>query len=559
MARLPKGLFFTGFLVLSLSPLGCDSGAPATAPLPPVLSSDPRVADAQNRILADRILEDVLILSADSMEGRAPGTPGEARAVTHIARRMAEAGLELLNGDGFLPVELVGMTKRGEASSLVIEGPDGALDLTVGTHVTFWSTSERPLVELQNLPLVFVGHGVEAPEVGWDDFKGADLRGKVLLFLNDDPSVVENGEPLFGGDIRTYYGRWTYKFEQAQRQGAAGAIVVHTDASAAYGWSVIGTSGERLIWQRDYRLDLLAWMDSTRTAVVAESMGTTVPGLFEMASNRDFRPVDTGYRVSARIETAFERVVAPNVAGMIRGSDPDKADEFIVFTAHHDHLGVDPTLEGDQIFNGALDNALGVASILALADAMVEARPARSVLFLSVTAEEGGLLGSGAFVQNPPIPLRQIVANINVDSPQPYGITRDFAAIGIEMNTMGDVFREVAAQYGLRAEGDPNPAAGSFYRSDQVNFAKAGIPALYLQAGRDYAEPLAFDPVAHRLQHYHQVSDQVSPEWDLRGVERDLRALFEVSLRIAEASEPPRWFPGNEFESAWRALYGREP
>jgi len=559
MNRSRRFYLVPGVLLMSLVPVGCEPSTPGGAELPPVLSADPRIRGASSVIQADRILEDVLILSADSMEGRAPGTPGEARAVAHIARRMAEVGLEPLGDDWFLPVELVGMTKRVDPSSIGIVGPSGALPLTVGEHITFWSTTERPEVSLADLPLIFVGHGVQAPEVGWDDFKGEDLRGKVLLFLNDDPSVEEEGAVLFGGDIRTYYGRWTYKFEQAQRQGAAGAIVVHTDASAAYGWSVIGTMGERLIWQRDYRLDLLAWMDSTRTAMVAEALGTDVPGLFELASSRDFRPIDTGFRVSARIETDFERVVAPNVAGVVRGSDPALADEFIVVTAHHDHLGIDPTLEGDSIFNGALDNALGVASILALAEGMVAARPARSVLFLSVTAEEGGLLGSGAFVQNPPIPLNKIIANINVDSPQSYGITRDVAAIGIEMNSMGEVFSAVALSYGLRPEGDPNPAAGSFYRSDQVNFAKVGIPALYLQAGRDYVSDLGFDPVAHRLQHYHQVSDQVSPEWDLRGVARDLKVLLEVAIRVADAPEPPRWFPGNEFESAWRALYGREP
>lgn len=556
-----RPLLLAGVLWMTLFSVGCEPGSPGggAEALPPVESADPRVRDAAARIQVDRILDDVRILSADSMEGRAPGTPGEARAVAHIAQRMAEAGLQPMGADWFLPVELVGMTKQGDRSTLEIRGSEGPLAMTVGEHVTYWSTSERPVVELSELPLVFVGHGIEAPEVGWDDFKGADLAGKVLLFLNDDPLVIEDGEALFGGDIRTYYGRWTYKFEQAQRQGAAGAIVVHTDASAAYGWSVIGTSGERLVWQRDYRLDLLAWMDSTRTAAVAQALGTDVPGLFEMASRRDFEPVDTGFRISARIETAFERVVAPNVAGWIPGSDPALAETFVVFTAHHDHLGMDPSLDGDSIFNGALDNALGVASILALAEAMVEARPARSVLFLSVTAEEGGLLGSGAFVQNPPIPLRQIVANINVDSPQPFGLTRDVAAIGIEMNTMGEIFSEVVRSYGLRPEGDPNPAAGSFYRSDQVNFAKAGIPALYLQAGRDYVDDLGFDPVAHKLQNYHQVSDRVSAVWDLRGVTRDLKVLFEVALRVADAPEAPRWFAGNEFESAWRTLYGRQP
>jgi len=514
------------------------------------------------RITRETLWDDTAILSADSMLGRAPGTVGEERAVRHIERRMAEAGLEPLVGGSYrLPVEILGMTKNLESQSVRVEGPEGALPVEVERNFTFWSTNEAPRVELEEVPVVFVGHGVQAPEYGWDDFKGEDLSGKILLFLNDDPAVTENGEALFGGPIRTYYGRWTYKFEQAERQGAAGAIVIHTDESAAYGFSVIGTMGERRVWQRDYRLDFLAWMDSTLTAQVAEAMGTDVPGLFAMGAQRDFRPVDTGFTVSASFETEFERIQAPNVAGVVRGTDPELRDEYLVFTAHHDHLGVDPSLPGDSIYNGALDNALGVAGILALAEAFVEQAEAgelrRSVIFLSVTAEEGGLLGSGAFVQDPPVPLASIVANVNVDSPQSWGPTRDVAAIGLDMNDMGPVFEEVVRSYGLEPAGDPNPMAGYFYRSDQLNFAKAGIPALYLQAGTDYARDLGFDPAAVQLERYHQVTDVMTPEWDLTGLERDLRVLFEVVLRVANADDPPRWFPGNEFEAAWRELYGR--
>jgi Zn-dependent M28 family amino/carboxypeptidase len=514
----------------------------------------------EDRITAEGILADVEVLSADSMEGRAPGTPGEARAIAFITERFRQIGLEPVGEDYRLPVELLGMTKNATGSSITIRGPGGALRLEQDRNFTFWSTSEEPLVELQDVPLVFVGYGVEAPEYRWDDFKGEDVAGKVLLFLNDDPPVVEDGVELFGGPIRTYYGRWTYKFEQAQKHGAAGAIIVHTDESASYGFSVIGNTGSRQIWQRDYRVPLLAWMDSTRSEQVAAGAGTDLAGLFARAARRDFRPVDTGFRVDARIETEFERVQAYNVAGMVQGGDPELADQYIVFTAHHDHLGMNPDLPGDdKIYNGALDNALGVASMIAAAEAFaqVRPRPRRSVMFVSVTAEEGGLLGSGAFVESPPVPRASIVANFNVDSPQSFGLTHDVAAIGIDMNSLGDVFTQVVRERGLRPEGDPNPAAGSFYRSDQVSFAKAGIPALYLQAGRDYVEELGFDPQEFRLRHYHQVTDRIHPEWDLRGVERDMRVLFETALRVANADEPPRWVDGNEFEAAWRQLYGR--
>lgn len=547
----PRSLVILSTTLLAAT-LGCAPSAGDADPGRAELAE----GDPALRINADQIMTDVRVLSADSMLGRAPGTLGEERAIRYIAGRFAEMGVEPVGEDYRLPIDLVGMTKK-ESSSLVIRGPKGALPLVEGDNFTYWSTAEQPVVEIEDAPVVFVGYGVQAPEHDWDDFKGQDMSGKVLLFLNSDPPVEEDGEALFGGEARTYYGRWTYKFEQADKLGAAGAIVVHTDESASYGFSVIGNMGAGQIWQRTYQVPVLAWMDSTRSEQVAASMGTDLSGLFAMAASREFRPVDTGYRVSGRIETEIERVRAHNVAGVVRGSDPELSDEYIVFTAHHDHMGVDPDLEGDTIFNGALDNSLGVAAILAAADAFTAASPRRSVMFVSITAEEGGLLGSSAFVSDPPVSLDRIVANFNVDSPQPFGETRDMAAIGIEMNTLGETFSDVARERGLTPRGDPNPNAGSFYRSDQVSFAKAGVPALYLQAGTDYVRDLGFDPAAYKLERYHQVSDEVTEAWDLRGAERDMRVLFETALRVANADDPPRWFPGNEFEEEWRELYGR--
>ncbi len=514
--------------------------------------------DPAELITAPGILADTEALSADSMEGRGAGTPGAIRAAEYIADRHQQIGLDPF-GDSYLqPVELTGMKKEIEASSLVISGPGGELPLENDVNVTFWSTAEKPVVDLLDVPIVFVGYGAQAPEHGWDDIKDADVAGKVLLFLNNDPQVEEDGEALFGGEARTYYGRWTYKYEQAERLGAVGAIVIHTLESASYQFSVIGNTGSRQIWQRTYKLDLLSWLDSEMTTVVAESMGTTLPGLFEMANRRDFRPVDTAYRLTAHVETAIERVEDVNVVGVVRGHDPDLADEYLVLTAHHDHLGIKPDLEGDdKIFNGALDNALGVAAMLAAAEAAVAAPPRRSIIFASVTAEEGGLKGSSAFVENPPVPLHQIVANVNVDSPQSFGLTHDIGAIGLEMSSLGTLFAEVAAEHGARAVGDPNPNAGSFYRSDQVNFAKAGIPALYLQRGKEFVTPLDFDADELRLANYHQVTDEILPEWDLAGIERDMKILYETARRAANADDPPRWVAGHEFEEEWNALHGR--
>jgi Zn-dependent M28 family amino/carboxypeptidase len=516
--------------------------------------------DPVDQITADGIRADVAALAADSMEGRGTGTPGEDRAAAYIARRFEEIGLAPAGGDSYLlPFALTGMKKHAETSRLALRGPGGPLDLVSDQTITYWSTTGEPVVDLRDVPVVFVGYGVEAPEYGWDDFKGEDVRGKVLLFLNNDPPVETDGQALFGGPARTYYGRWTYKFEQADRHGAAGAIVIHTTASASYPFSVIGNTGSRENWERSYTLPVLAWIDSTSTERMAAAMGTTLPDLRAAAASRDFRPSDTGFRLTAHIETMVRDVPTKNVAGVLRGSDSALADQVLVFSAHYDHLGVNPTVAGDdQIFNGAWDNAAGTAAIINVARAFVAARPRRSIMFVALAAEEGGTLGSGAFVADPPVPLARIVADFNVDMPQIFGITHEVAAIGLDMSTLGTTFREVAEAQGLRAEGDPDPNAGSFYRSDQVNFAKLGIPALYLQAGDDYVDPLGFDPGAYEEAHYHQVSDELRGEWNTAGTARDMRILFLTALRVANADTQPRWMPGNEFEAKWKTLYKRD-
>jgi len=343
------------------------------------------------------------------------------------------------------------------------------------------------------------------------------------------------------------------------KHGAAGAIVIHTTGSASYPFSVIGNTGSREIWARDYKVDFLAWIDSTSSERIAASMGTTLPGLFTAALEPGFKPRDTGYRLTAHVATALRRVQTKNVAAVLDGTDPDLRDEHLVFTAHYDHLGVIAAPTGDDsIYNGAWDNAAGTAAILNLARAFVAARPRRSVAFVAIAAQEGGPLGSSGFVRSPPIPLKQFVADYNVDMPQIFGVTQEIAAIGMETNTLGAVLQDVAREQGLRVIGDPNPGAGSFYRSDQVNFAKAGVPALYIQPGKDYVEPLAFDPAAYRAEHYHQVTDELRDEWNLEGTARDMRVLFAAAIRVANDDELPRWVPGSEFEAEWQSLYGRE-
>ena len=536
---------------------------------------------AENQITARSLLADVEVLSSDQMEGRATGTTGEGKAAAFIAEQFARAGLLPVKAavaetarvhaeDYFQPVRLVGMKKVVDSSRLEITNIAGSLAFTPGESLTSWSTAQQSSVEITEAPLLFVGYGVEAPEYDWDDFKGVEVRGKVLLFLNDDPPVAENGVELFGGEARTYYGRWNYKFEQAMKHGAAGAFMIHTTESASYPFSVVQDSGITESFALDlpatgYQVDLLGWVDREQSEVIARSMGKTLEDLFSMAAQRSFAPIDTGYRVTARVETTVRRLESKNVVGMLEGSDAVLKDQVIVFSAHYDHLGVKSGSEGeDRVFNGAWDNASGTACLLNLARAFASLpeRPRRSVAFLACAAEERGLLGSRWFVARPPIELRRIVANYNIDMTQIFELTTDVPAIGHDSNTLGDDLRQAVATagrdlpYSLHVVGDTNPAAGSFYRSDQVNFAKKGIPALFIKPGTSYVEPLSFDPVEYHTRHYHQVSDEVNEYWDLSGAERDMRILFRAALRTASRDERPRWVEGNEFEAAWKELYG---
>lgn len=546
----------------------------ACSPVDDDASSGGEVPEAADEaIVADEILADVRNLSADQMQGRATGTEGEAMAADYIEGRFREVGLEPVEGSYRQEVRLVGMRRRDDASSLRIEGPD-SLELREGDNVTYWSTAQQEVVDLEAAPLLFVGYGVQAPEYDWDDFGDADVAGKVLLFLNDDPPVAEEGTELFGGDARTYYGRWTYKFEQAMAHGAAGAFMIHTTPSASYPFSVVSGSGSRESFALDlpgsgYQVPLVGWLDETLSSRIAAAMGTDLDGLFAMGASRDFEPVDTGYTVTAHVETDVRDMTTQNVLGMVPGSDPELSEQVIVFSAHYDHIGVDESLADDTIYNGAWDNASGTAGIIALAKAFgaLEEAPGRSLLFLAAAAEESGSLGSAWFVANPPFERSRLVANFNIDMPQIFGVTADIAAIGVETSSLGDELREAAGRLTVTRDGteaavvvtgDPNPAAGSFYRSDQVNFAKAGIPALFLNPGVEYVEDLGFDPREYRDLHYHQPSDEITAEWDLAGMVRDLRIVLRAALSVADAEEMPRWAPGNEFEEEWRQLHGME-
>lgn len=530
-------------------------------------------SEALQLIDKNDILRDVIVLSSDEMEGRAPATEGEVKAADFISKRFKSNDLLPFDGSYFQKFQMVKSKKISEKSSLSISNQNIDLQYKSEVNLTYYSTSQKEVIEIKDAPLIFVGYGVKAPVYRWDDYKGFDLTGAVLLFLNNDPPITENGEELFEGEARTYYGRWTYKLEEAERLGAVGAIIIHTNKSAGYPYSVVqhmgsGENFELDIQNKHSGLNLVAWTDSTISNTIARSIGTNLQGLFEMSANRNFEPIDTGYKIVSHIETIFEKVETKNVIGLLPGRDPILKNQYIVLTAHYDHLGKNNELEGDdKIYNGAEDNALGVASIINLAKAFssLQEQPRRSIIFLACAAEESGLLGSQWFVENSPVNKNQLIANFNIDGQQLFGITSDISAVGLEMSTLGETLKEIAGLYkvkmksgeivDLEVKSDLWPNSGSFYRSDQINFAKAGIPAIYINPGISHLEKLPFDIDEYWYAHYHKVIDEVNDAWNLSGCERDLRVQFQTILKVANDDEIPRWVVGNEFEAEWMELH----
>ncbi len=513
------------------------------------------------------VIKHVKVLASDEYEGRAPGTHGEELAVTYIADEFKQLGLKPGNTDGtyFQKVPLVGITADPNTTLTFAKGADTQV-LTFRDDVVAWTKRVAPHVSIDSSDVVFAGYGVEAPEFNWDDFKGVDLTGKTVVVLVGDPPVPDPSDPskldpkTFGGRAMTYYGRWSYKYEEGARRKAAAVLIVHETEPAAYPFSVVqGRVSEQFdLVAPDKNMSRLAiegWITSDQARKLFAMAGRDFDALKKQAATRTFKPVPFGVTASMTLRNTIRTIDSRNVAGVLEGSDPALRNEYVIYTSHWDHFGIGAPVKGDKIYNGALDNASGVGGLIELARAFTKLpkAPKRSILFLSVTAEEQGLLGSDYYAQNPIYPLAKTLAVINMDSLNIHGRTRDLTVVGLGNSDLDDYATKAAAAQSRTVRPDPAPERGGFYRSDHFPFAKQGVPALDAGGGSDFigkpADYAATIRKTYTEQHYHQPSDELRPDWDLSGAVEDLQLYFTIGLGVANADRYPEWKPGTEFKA----------
>ena len=552
-------------LLAAVGIAACDRDADTSAQsaAPPASRLTPQMESAAQTINGEKIRRVIAEISDDRYGGRLPGSEGDLLARRYIAAELQRIGFAPGSPDGGYeqPIELVGVNSEMPPVWRFERGKE-AVELARSTDYIAASGVQAPTAEVHDAELVFAGYAIQAPEYSWNDFKDVDVSGKVLVVLNNDP----DWDPaLFEGNTRLYYGRWTYKYESAARQGAAGVIIVHTVPSAGYPWQVVQSSWTGPQYELpagdEQRVAIQAW--ATEDAV-RRLLGDAhnLDALIEQAKSRDFRPVSLGIKTSLTLKNTVTRTPTANVYGILRGSDPELADEYVIYSAHHDHLGTgdpnpaDPT---DRIYNGAMDNASGVAMVLAIGEAFraLPQPPRRSVMLLFVAAEEQGLIGSQYFAEHPPIPAGKMAANINYDSGNIWGETRDITFIGLGKSSLDAVALEVAARQGRTVKGDQLPDRGFYYRSDQFNFAKIGVPAFYFDGGTDFIgrpEGWGVEQIErYEENHYHQPSDELTPDWNFDGMVQDTRFGFLAGTIVANDAALPQWNSGNEFEAARRA------
>lgn len=531
---------------------------------------------AFSSMTSESMLANIRTLSSDAFEGRAPGTAGEDSTVAYLSAQFKALGLAPGNPDGsyIQPVELIGYTGSSTATIRM-----GQTTVPMRPTVDFVAVSRHDTTEINvtNSEIVFVGYGVVAPEYGWDDYRNVDVRGKTVLIMVGDPPIPSAADStqldtaLFRGKAMTYYGRWTYKYEMASEKGAAAAIIIHQTGPAGYPWEVVSGS-----WGQENldipssgaatRVPVEGWITEAKARELFVASGRDFDGVRRHATTRQFAPLPLFGTASWRVRNTTRRIQSRNVIAKLEGSDPALKDEYVIYSAHWDHFGRNASLQGDQILNGALDNASGTAQMLEIAKAFtkLETPPKRSILFLAVTAEEAGLLGAKHYAQHPLYPLDKTLANINIDGANQWGRTHDVVVIGLGNSTLDDVLDSVVTASGRRIVADPESEKGFFYRSDHFEFAKEGVPALYADAGVNYVDKPDGWGLQKRNEYttndYHKPTDEIKPDWDLSGAVEDGQLLFEVGYRIAQGTRWPEWKPGTEFKAKREAmLANRQP
>ncbi len=528
--------------------------------------------EATDAIDAAGLLEQIKVLGSDKYEGRAPGSKGEGETVRYLTEQFKELGLKPGNPNGSYTQEVPMAGILGKPTATIAVG-DQKMELKSPNDFVAFTQQITEEVTVKDSEMVFVGYGVVAPEYGWDDFKGVDVKGKTVVFLINDPPIPDPGDAaklddkMFKGKAMTYYGRWSYKYEIAAQKGAAAAVIVHETIPAAYPWSVVENSNAKMNFVIDApdknmkTIGIRSWITLETAQKLFRAAGKSYDELKKAALGKDFKPVSLGATASFTLRNNIQLFKSHNIVARLEGSDPQRKDEYVIYSAHWDHLGRDAKLKGDQIYNGALDNASGVASLLEIAQAFTKLPqpPPRSLLFMATTAEEAGLLGAKYYAENPLYPLNHTLADINIDGVNAWGRTRDIEDISAGNSTLSDLLAQAAKRTGRMAKPNSEPEKGSFFRADNFEFAKVGVPALYtgskpkdyLNQPADYGQKKSDD---YTLHHYHQVSDEVNPEWDLSGAVEDMQLLFEVGYQVANDEKFPTWLPGSEFKAKRDAM-----
>ena len=536
-----KRSFFLSFVILTFA-VACS--APTERFVKPTLSE----ASLERHLVT---------LSSDAFQGRKPFTDGETKTVNYLKEQFEAFGLRPGNGDSFFQeVPMVELTAKS-SSTMEIEGNGQSFSLNVLEEFVAYTERVEDKVSLESSELVFAGYGEVAPEYGRDDYEGLDVKGKIVIVLVNDPGFASGDSAFFKGETMTYYGRWTYKYEEAARQGAAGCLIIHETVPAGYPWLVVRNSwsGASLYLDANtgaYQPAVLGWLTRDAAIKLFEASGENLKNFAAMSREENFKGVSLGLTASVSVENEIKRDVSKNVIAKLEGSE--RPDEYVIYSAHWDHLGIGPEIDGDSIYNGAHDNASGTSTLLGIAEAMASGtKPKRSILFLAVTAEEQGLLGSKYYAENPIYATSQTVANINMDGITTFGPMKDLTVVGFGQSELEDIAEEIAVSQGRYIIPDPDPGKGYFFRSDHFQFAKVGIPALYASGSYEHMTR-GVDYIDSRNQiylntQYHRPQDEYQEGWTFDGMKLDGELLMEVGYRVANSESWPQWKEGSEFKS----------